>query len=260
MAIRATTALVNKLAAGYGIRELLKDLQIYVYNGGQPASGDDVSTGNNLVTFTEGGLAYTGPTKAIGTVTLTGVAGQVDSIKMGGMAENLMSSAEVFATDLTALAVLVAANINAKQNLMNIIATSALGVVSLYAPFWLGANADGLDVASAGSGGITATPADFAGGVTALNGINFDFPAVDGKISMPAGADWKGTGAIAGTAGWFRAVSGGSLVNGLGADEIRFDGTLASSGGDLEMGSLTVAVGAIQTVASLSITQPKAKT
>jgi hypothetical protein len=257
MAIRATTKLVNKQAEGYGMKELLADFQIYVYSGTQPADGDDEPSGTNLFIITNDGGVFVDATEAIGTVTLTGVAGQVDSISLGGMAENLLGEAQVFATDLTALAVLVAAEINDNMNFLNITADNDAGVVNLYAPAWMGALADGLTVASSGSGGITATPANVAGGVTAVNGCNFDFPAADGLIGKPDADIWKGDGIVAGTAGWFRVVPAGSTTTGDGADEVRFDGSLATSGGDMEIGSLTIVVGAVQTVLQLDITMSK---
>ena len=258
MSIRATTALVNAQAQGFGMKELLADFRIYGYSGLQPSIADLEPVGVNLFIVTKDGGVFTGATKAVGTVTLTGAAGQVDSIQLGGMAENLLGEAQVFATDLTALAVLVAAEINANMNFLNITADNTLGVVNLYAPSWQGALVDGLAVASSGSGGITATPADFAGGVTALNGCNFDFPAADGLIGKPPADVWSSTGIVAGTAGWFRVVPAGSAAAGDGAGLVRFDGSLATSGGDMEIGSLAIAVGAVQTVTKLDITMPKA--
>jgi hypothetical protein len=54
-------------------------------------------------------------------------------------------------------------------------------------------------------------------------------------------------------------LAGGSTINGAGADEVRFDGILQSSGGDLDMGSLAIEVGAIQTISEIYITQPQSK-
>ena len=255
MSIRASEELVNKQAEGFGMKELLADFQIYIYSGSQPTTADDEPNGTNLAIMTLDGGAFVGPTTSIGSVTLTGVAGQVDSIGVGGLAENLLSAAVAFDTDLTTTAAAVAANINAKMNFLNITADNTLGVVNLYAPEWMGALADGLTVASSGSGGITATPANFAGGVTAVNGCNFDFPAAAGVIGKPSGDTWKGTAINAGTAGWFRVCPGNNTPTGSG--QVRFDGLLATSGGDMQIGSLTISLGAVQTVTQFDITMPQ---
>jgi hypothetical protein len=257
MAIRATTKLVNRQAEGYGMKELLGDFQIYLYSGLQPSNADLEPVGNNLVIFTLDGGAFTGATKAIGTCTITGSAGSVDTIKLGGMAENLLGAAVAFDTDVTTTAEAVAAAINAKLNALNITADNTLGVVNLYAPAWLGALADGLTVVSTETT-LSVADANFSGGVTAVNGCNFDFPAAIGVIGKPANAVWKGTAGLAGTAGWFRVVPAGSTVTGDGAGQVRFDGSLATSGGDMEIGSLAIVVGAIQTVTKFDITMPKA--
>jgi hypothetical protein len=260
MAIRATEALVNKLAQGYGIRDLMKDLQIFVYTGGQPASGDDAPTGNNLLIFTKDGVTYVAPTRSKSEIVLIGT-GTLDTIKVGGMDFNLLSAAAtVDGGNLDVSAAAIVADINGRENPLNIIATTdGVNTVTLWLPHWMGAEGDDLTAAITQTTSTCTIDAAFASGVTALNGMNFDFPASIGVIAKPVGEEWKGTGVLAGTAGWFRAVAGGSSVSSAGATEVRFDGVLQSSGGDLDMGSLSIEVGAIQTISELSITQPQSK-
>jgi hypothetical protein len=93
-------------------------------------------------------------------------------------------------------------------------------------------------------------------GTTALNGLNFEFPAATGVISKPVGENWKGLGLNAGQAGWFRIVAGGSTVSG-GAEDIVLDGNISTSGGDINAGALTIQVGAEQVFGSLTITVPQ---
>ena len=256
--LRSTTGLINAQAQGYGLRDLLRDGRFYVYSGGQPTDPDAAPTGTLGIIFTRNGDAYTPPVRSAGTVTLAGTAGSVASVKVGGMAYNLLAAAVPFNGTLGQTATDLAAAINARENPLNIVAEAAGAVVTLYAPFWLGAEADGLTVATTVSAEIgddlTATPVTFAGGTTAVNGLNLDFPAVDGVLSRSEA--WLGLGLADITAGWFRFVAGGSSVDGAGVSNIRFDGTLATSGGDLQVGSLTIKTGAMQTFGELELAIP----
>lgn len=258
MAIRATTALVNKLAQGYGIRDLMKDLQIYVYTGGQPPTGDEAPTGQNLLVFTKDGLAFAGPTRSKASILCAGT-GTLDVIQVGGMAFNLLAAPVAITGVPLTDAVTVTDAINARENPLNIVAMANGSNVDLYLPYWMGAEGNGLTASISQTTSTCSIDAAFASGVTAVNGMNFDFPAADGVISKPLAEEWKAAGVLQGTAGWFRAVSGGSSVGGDGATQVRFDGVLQSNGGDLDMGSLSIEVGAIQTISSINIVQPKSK-
>lgn len=269
MAIRRSTALVNGLAQGYGVRELLRDGRIYLYTGTQPTTADLVPTGTLLGTFTLSGGVYTSPTAATAIIGLSGSAGDIDTIYIGGSTFNLLSASvtcakvgAVFNTDC----VNIAANINARQNPFNITATPSGETVILSTPYWFGAGANGLTVAVAGTtttfainggsssafGGIGSTA-----GVTAVNGLNFGDVATDGAISKEATV-WQCTAIASGTAGWFRYVAGGSTVDGVADTDVRFDGTVATSGGDMTISSTAITSGAVYTISAGTITEPTA--
>jgi len=250
MAITFSTELLNKAAEGYGVRELLRDGRLYLYTGTSPGV-NAAATGTLLNIYTLSGGAFTPPVRAVGTATISGSGGTVDTIKVGGMAENLLSAAVAWDTDVTTTAVAVAANINAKQNALNITADNTAGVVNLYAPFWLGALADGLTVASTETT-LVVTDANFSTGTTALNGLNFKFPAVAGVLSKET-TIWQGTAAATGTAGYFRFVAGGSTVSGVGGTDVRFDGSVGTSGADLNLSSTSIASASEQTISGFDI-------
>lgn len=265
MSVRQTTAMVNKRAQGYGLRDILRDGQLYIYTGTQPASADSAPTGTNLVIFTLSGGVFTAPVRATATLTLSGSGaggGSVDTVKLGGAAYNLLSAPVTWASypSLALLTDAVAANINARENPWNVVAVSdGVSVVTLYAPHWMGALAAGLTVASTETAGTSLAVADtnFVGGTTAVNGLNFDFPAVAGVLSKPVGVEWKGTALAGGTAGWARFVAGGSSVNGAGATEVRLDCAIATSGSDINVGSLTIQANAPQIFGDFTITLPQ---
>jgi hypothetical protein len=259
MAIRQSAALVNAKVLGFGIREALADGRLYEYSGSQPASADVAPTGTLLAIYTVGGNAYTAPVRSTAKITLGGGSGTIDTITVGGLGFNLLSAAVPFNATLTQTAVDVAANINARMNPLNIVATSDGADVILYLPYWLGALGDGLTVAatsttlttsinggSSTAFGGTGSPAV---GTTAINGLNFGEVPSTGLISKTS-ATWQATGLATGTAGWFRYVAGGSTVDGVGGTDVRFDGTIAVSGGDMTVGSTTVEANAVYTINS----------
>ena len=260
MALRASEGLVNKMAAGYGIRDLLRNMHIYAYEGGQPASGDDAPTGSLLVVFTKDGVAFVAATKPQAEITMAGT-GTLDTLKVGGAAQNLLSGAvAITGGDLGGSADLVAASINAKENAQHIVAVSdSVSKVTLYQPDFMGVDGNGLTVAITQTTSTCTVDATFTLGVDAVGGMTFDFPALLGKITKPAGETWKGTGLVEGTAGWFRACAGESIPGEAAATRVSFDGVLAGANGDLDMGSQNVLVGVIQTIATLSAKQPQSK-
>lgn len=263
MAIRKSTALVNAMVLGFGIREALADGRIYEYSGSQPSSADVAPTGTLLATYTVGGGTYTSPVRSSAKITLGGASGSLDTITVGGLGFNLLSAAVSFNTTLTLTAVDVAANINARQNPLNIVADSSGADVTLYLPYWMGALGDGLTLAttettltaqinggSSAAFGGTGAP---AAGTTAVNGLNFGEAPSTGLISKTSDV-WSATAVATGTAGYFRFVAGGSTVDGTDDTDVRFDGTVAVAGGDMTVGSTTVTTDAIYTINSGSFT------
>jgi hypothetical protein len=79
-----------------------------------------------------------------------------------------------------------------------------------------------------------------------------------GVASKPAGDTWAGTAVASGTAGWFRCYEEGDDPSASSTTAARFDGSVATSGGQINMTSTTIASGAVQTVSSLTYTQPAA--
>jgi hypothetical protein len=259
MAIRKSTALVNALSLGYGLREALAEGRLYEYSGSQPASADLTPSGTLLTTYTVSAGAYTGPTRSTASLTLSGSSGSLDTVKVGGMNFNLLSAAVTFSSTLTATAALVAANINARQNPLNITATSSDAVVTLYLPYWLGASGDALTIAATtttlgvavngGSSAVFGGTGSPATGVTALNGLNIAEVSTAGLVLKDADL-WAAVAVATGTTGWFRWVAGGSTVDGVSGSDVRFDGTVAVSGGDMITGSTTRTAGATYTINS----------
>jgi len=89
-------------------------------------------------------------------------------------------------------------------------------------------------------------------GVTGLEWTS----ASNGTIAKQSGDTWAGIGLAGGTAGWFRAYEEDDNPASSSTTAARFDGAVATSGGEMTVTSTTVASGAVQTVSSFTYTQP----
>lgn len=106
---------------------------------------------------------------------------------------------------------------------------------------------------ASGLAGSDGTGGGTAGTGVGANGINFGTAAA-GVLVKNADV-WSGTGKANGNAGWWRMYST-EVKQGTSSTSVRMDGVCAVSGGDLNMSSLTVALGATITIDSFSITLP----
>lgn len=87
-------------------------------------------------------------------------------------------------------------------------------------------------------------------------GLEFD-DAVAGVLSKKSTETWSGTAIATGTAGWFRVRQAGD-GGGSSTTDCRIDGACGTSGAQLNMSSLSISSGAVQTISSFSLTQPAA--
>ncbi len=86
------------------------------------------------------------------------------------------------------------------------------------------------------------------------NGLEFQTSA-SGEIEKNSDV-WSGLGLAAGTAGWFRFYANGSDAGGASTTLPRIDGSVGTSGADLNMSSTTIAVDATYTIDSFKFTLP----
>lgn len=91
-----------------------------------------------------------------------------------------------------------------------------------------------------------------SGGAT---GLTFD-AASNGSIEKASAETWSGTAVASGTAGWFRMYESGGSPASSSSTESRLDGSVAVSGGDINISSTSVSSGATQTVSSFTLTLP----
>lgn len=81
----------------------------------------------------------------------------------------------------------------------------------------------------------------------ATNGIEFDAP-VSGVLSKAAGETWRGSGLVAGTAGWFRFCANPTDAGGASTSLARIDGSVGKTGADLNLSTTAIGVGVPTTI------------
>lgn len=257
MTLRLSTALRNAVLDGGSIKAALQGGKLMIYTGSQPSSADSAPTGTLLATITSSSGAHTAEVLATATVTLdSGAAGSINTLTVDGV--SIIDTVVPFDTSLSVTAAALAAAINVNQSSPDYTATASGAVVSITAERGSGAGANGFVV----TGTLTtlaATYANMAGGVSSVNGLTFG-KAAAGVLPKNTTQTWSGVAAASGTAGWFRFV--GAVADSGAADtsesQVRLDGSVSTSGAQLNMNSTTITATATQTVTSFPMTLPTA--
>lgn len=90
-------------------------------------------------------------------------------------------------------------------------------------------------------------------------GTGLTFDAADaGVIAKAAAEAWKFNGVASGTAGWFRFYPAAGTPADTSTTEARIDGSIASSGADMNLSNVAITVGAPNTVDVFQFTLPAA--
>jgi len=257
MTVRFSTGTRNGLAGSIGLAGLFNRGYINIYSGTQPTTADSAVTGTLLGTMTSSSLALTKETRATGSVTITAAAGgSVDAITVGGL--NIIPDGAVSATagDANATAASLAAAIN-RNGIME--ARVATNVVTLY-----GRPGTGVTTAAV-SGTLTTVTATYVAmgsgvaGIAPVNGLILATPSL-GAIAKSTSQVWSFAGVAAGTAGWFRFFSSDTADTGAALTAApwypRIDGSIATSGADLNLSNISIAIGAPNTCDSFVVTFP----
>lgn len=254
MTIRLSTGLRNGIAQGMGFAGMLNRGSINIYSGAQPATADAAATGTLLGVVTVASGALTQETQASGSITITGGTTSVLTLTVGSF--NIIPDGVVpynTSVNQTASDLCDAVNRNAIFT-----ATVSGAVVTLKPRPGAGTSFNGSAVSSTGS--VTATYVAMASGVAPVNGLYLASP-VSGVIAKPAGVVWSFNGIAAGTAGWFRFIAsvadGGALIS-AAPWLSRLDGSIATSGGDMNIANIVIAVSAPNTVDTFTLTVPAA--
>jgi hypothetical protein len=253
MTIRLSTGTRNQLVQGAGFARIFNRGSIEIYTGSQPVSADSAVTGTLLGVVTLGSGALTKETPATGAITITGFGGTINTITVGGL--NIIPDGAVVSTVSTTQTASDLRDAINRNGIMQ--ASSSANVVTITAPAGVGAAWNAYAVTGS-LATATATYSNMAGGVASVNGLVFGQPSA-GVIGKATGATWGFNGIAAGTAGWFRLVASAADAGALNTAApflARLDGSIATSGADLNLSNIVVAIGAPNTIDSFTWTQP----
>lgn len=266
MALRFSPALQNFIAAQGSWKDFFDGGCIEIYTGTQPATADLAVTGTLLATITSGAASRTAEVSATGVITYSGSAGSVDTVTVSGI--DVLGGSVAYATSLTVTAAAVALQINRNPKNKLVVATSSGAVLTLTAVPGIGTalNAEALaSTCTTMSAAITSTTfgSGSGGGVAGVNqanGLKMDYNAAAGVFTKDITQTWSGTAVATGTAGWFRYK--GSVADAGSADAsavyLRMDGSISTSGANMNMSSTSIVSGALQTLSTFQFTVPAA--
>ena len=255
MTLKISTAARTFMAGIGSYKDSFNNGRIEIYTGPQPATADAAVTGTLLCTLTANSAARTAEVLSAGTVTLTGGAsGSVNTLTVNSL--EVMGAAVNFITDLPTTAAAVAAQINKYHSYAEYVASSSGAVVTITALPGTGTTPNGFVVASTVTT-VTKTDANMAGGVAAVNGLQFGAP-VAGAIGILPGQVWSGVNAATGTAGYYRRY--GSVADAGAVDTnlvfYREDGAISTAGAEWNLSSTALVVAATTTCNGSTLTIP----
>ena len=257
MSVKLSTALVNMMMGVCSFKDALANCAIDIYSGSQPADADTAASGTLLVTLSNNAAALTAETKSSGTFKLSsGSAGSVDTVTVNSI--DILGGSVPYNTSLSQTATDVAAQINRNAKNKLFIAVASGNDVVITAVPGLGTLPNTWVVDGTTTTLVEGTHVNMTGGVNAANGLNFDDP-VAGAIGKRLTDAWAGVAANSGVAGWFRIrqIGDSNATDSAGAWP-RYDGAIATSGAQMNLGSLTVTGGATFTLSGGTISLPKA--
>jgi len=257
MALRLSTALRNFLNRDGAMKRAFHGGKIEIYSGSQPSSADGGTSGTLLATITDASASHTNEVLSTGSVELTGGgSGSVDDVTVDGI--SIIVDVVPFNTSLAQTASDLADAINANISTPEYSASASDVTVTISAMPATGSIPNAFVVVSSVTT-ITTTDGNMAGGVDAVNGLKFGNSAL-GILSKLASQTWGGVAGASGTAGWFRFIAAESDAGAADTDydHIRLDGSIATSGAQLNMSNTAITSGATQTISSFALTLPAA--
>lgn len=254
MAVKYSTGLSDFLMQRGCFKRAFQNGKLQVRTGSQPATADTAVSGTLLCTYTATSGAHTAETLPQGSMTLTGgAAGSVDSIMIGGY--EILGAVVPYNTSLTQTAADCVTQINKylAAGCCDYWATSSGTKITFTAVRGSG-NIAGVVTQSLTT--ITSTDVDVGtetAGVTPVNGLQFG--TVSAGVLSKAGT-WSGVAAATGVGGWFRLLGSVSDDGGAGTSYVRMDGTVGTSGADLNLATTSFTATNTYTIDTATFTLP----
>lgn len=257
MAIKISDGLRNFLMKGGSFRHAFSGGELRIFSGAQAADANAAEPSGLICTITDTNGSRTAETRATGSVQITGgSSGNVSNVTIGGI--DVLGDAVAWTTSNDATATAVAAQINLNPFNYLVDATVATDTVTLTARPGIGAAINSAAVAAATTGDVTDTPTNMSSGVTPENGLSFEQEPTAGVLEKLASQTWSGAAVSTGTAASFRLVGAVSDAGSLdsGAVYFRLDGTVGTSGADINFTSVSFVDTETQSIPTFSVTEP----
>lgn len=258
MAWRPSAALRNFVLEDGSLKRALSNCVLKVYTGSQPATAEAAPTGTLLCTYTASSGTPTREVQAAGKVVISGASGSLDTLTVNAI--EVMGSATSFITSLTLTCDAIVTKIN--DNPKNIYVTaSKTGTDTVVLTVKPGVGVVTWAVVSTATtmGRTDTNIGSLTAGTAPANCLNWGDSAA-GVLSKLATQTWSGVAAATGTAGWFRIEASPTDAGALDSTEatIRVDGSVATSGAELNMTPTSITSAATQTISSFTISLPTA--
>ena len=257
MALKLSACLRNAMLERGDLSNEMSNCVLKLYSGAQPATAETAPSGTLLCTYSGASGALTREVLSQGTVTITGAAGSIDTLTVNSL--EIMGSSTAFNTSLTQTVLDIAAKINRNPKNRLFVASGSVGVLTITAKPGLGTLPNGWVVASTATtlGRTDVNMGTTTAGVAAVNGLLWGDVAA-GVLSKHPTQVWSGVAGATGTAGWFRFEASVTDAGGTDSTESikRIDGSVGTSGAELNMANTTITSAITQTVDSFTLTLP----
>jgi len=256
MSERFSTGLRDFLLGEGSFRKAFEDSKITVYSGTAPAEADDAFAGTLLLTVTKSsGTVSTGENSVgkIHHVTIPDEHEAAATVILNVTVDGVGPTSYTYTNTPDAgtaaqIMIEVGEMINEIPQLMAIPDVTAREIYVM-------SRILGLDFTLADGGGtITATVDAAVQAASRSDALSFGKPA-SGVIAKTTTETWSGAAVATGTAGYFRLVT--SDDDGTDSSTaLRYQGVVATSGGELDVATVSLTSGATYTIDSFSITFP----
>jgi len=228
----------QQLMQGKDLRELLERFVINIYEGTAPATAETgVSNNNLLVTLTADGNPINGTDTDQITKVTCNLANVGDSFTV-----NINSTSYTYQSVsgdnnlkiLTALEGLM--KFDTAVNVMCVPISSTDGILCLKSKY-IGT---AFTVTVSATGSSTITKEDVQSAVQGSNYCRYTYDSETGRLTIPSGTVWKGTGIKDGTATFFRILTPGDDGTQNKSDVVRIQGTVGTFGTDMILTSTAI--------------------
>ena len=254
MALKYSTALRQFRTMGGSLRKGFEDAILNIYSGTAPDTADMAPTGSLLAKITKASGAVVLGARSTPKRYKVNIGTHADgttfklNVTVDGVGPTAYTYTNTPDLDADGVAKGLALLIN---DIPQLVAIAEGGNGNLY----IQGDIAGLDFTIADGGGTGTLTVTSVEAAARANTLQLGLPVL-GVISKNSDV-WSGLGLAALTPGYFRLVTS-SDTGALSTTEIRIQGIISTSGADMDISNMNIAIGATQTVDNFDLTEPAA--